>query len=32
MKETSLFKNGEKEYGNDYKNHFLEQYKLYLER
>ena len=26
-----LFINSEKEYGNDYKSHFLEQYKLYLE-
>lgn len=26
-----LFINSEKEYGNDYKNHFLEQYKMYLE-
>lgn len=31
MKEISLFKNSEKEYGNDYKSHFLEQYKIYLE-
>lgn len=31
MKEIELFKNSEKEYGNDYKNHFLEQYKMYLE-
>jgi hypothetical protein len=31
MKETELFKNNEKEYGSDYKNHFLEQYKIYLE-
>jgi len=28
---TDLFKNTEKEYGNDYKSHFLEQYKIYLE-
>lgn len=28
---TVLFKNTEKEYGNDYKSHFLEQYKIYLE-
>ena len=28
---TDLFTNSEKEYGNDYKNHFLEQYKIYLE-
>lgn len=26
-----LFINSEKEYGSDYKNHFLEQYKMYLE-
>jgi len=31
MKEISLFKNNEKEYGDDYKSHFLEQYKIYLE-
>lgn len=28
---NKLFINNEKEYGNDYKNHFLEQYKMYLE-
>jgi hypothetical protein len=28
---TNLFKNSEKEYGNDYKNHYIEQYKIYLE-
>ena len=28
---TDLFKNNEKEYGNDYKNHYIEQYKIYLE-
>ena len=28
---TDLFKNSEKEYGNDYKNHYIEQYKMYLE-
>ena len=28
---TTLFKNSEKEYGNDYKSHYLEQYKIYLE-
>lgn len=28
---TDLFKNTEKEYGSDYKSHFLEQYKIYLE-
>lgn len=28
---NKLFINSEKEYGNDYKNHFLEQYKIYLE-
>ena len=27
---TNLFKNSEKEYGNDYKNHLLELYKIYL--
>ena len=31
MKKISLFKNNEKEYGDDYKSHFLEQYKIYLE-
>ena len=31
MKKNSLFKNNEKEYGDDYKSHFLEQYKIYLE-
>lgn len=28
---TNLFKNSEKEYGNDYKSHYVEQYKIYLE-
>lgn len=28
---TNLFKNIEKEYGSDYKNHYMEQYKIYLE-
>ena len=28
---TNLFKNSEKKYGNDYKNHYIEQYKIYLE-
>jgi hypothetical protein len=28
---TDLFRNNEKEYGNDYKNHYIEQYKIYLE-
>ncbi|MCK4797618.1 MAG: hypothetical protein KAT05_09565 [Spirochaetes bacterium] len=28
---TNLFRNNEKEYGNDYKNHYIEQYKIYLE-
>jgi hypothetical protein len=27
----NLFRNGEKEYGSDYKNHYIEQYKIYLE-
>ena len=26
-----IFMNSEKEYGNDYKSHYLEQYKIYLE-
>ena len=28
---TNLFKKSEKEYGNGYKNHYIEQYKIYLE-
>lgn len=28
---TNLFKNSEKEYGNDYKHHYIEQYKIYSE-
>lgn len=28
---TNLFKNSEKEYGNNYKNHYIEQYKIYSE-
>jgi len=28
---TNLFKNSEKEYGADYKNHYIEQYKIYSE-
>ena len=28
---NNLFKNSEKKYGNDYKNHYIEQYKIYLE-
>ena len=28
---TDLFSKSKKEYGGDYKNHFFEQYKLYIE-